>query len=260
MAYSHRPGAFKSHLTGKTYSYQTTGKRQLESKAAAKAQMDSEERAITLAAEQRAGRPVSLREMREGVKEPDMRSIRERVEEEVQHAKRPDGDTTASAFTTRIADLENKLAYTTRKQDRASIERTLVALRDRQAKHTEQVIQQEAMEEMYASVEYKKHLRHAEDVLSRTLQNPTASDSEIVAARQRLKLLRENPGGIEEYRESYERYEAQTKDTLLARQGELERRLADVKAEYPELGIGEGTNGLLEPSTLHPSGEVPADE
>lgn len=255
MAYSLRmnPPRFVNHITGKSYPFDPTGKHGPANKAAAKAKMEEEERAITQAAEQRHGRPLSLRELRDGVKEPDLRTIRERVLEEVTFAQKPDNS--ASPFAKRIADLESKLAFTTRKQDRASIERKLSALRLASEAHDRKIAEQRAFEEMLNSAETQQHIKHAETQLEILLHRPDATDSEIASARQRLKAIRET-GDVSAYRTAWEAYKAQDKEAALAKESELNRRLAEVRAEYEiETGIGEASNGLLEPELLDPTAQ-----
>lgn len=240
MSYSHRPGEFKSHLTGKTYKYETTGKRQKESKAAALAELTADHRAYETAAQQRAGRPVSLREMIHGTSEPETRSIREQVEAEVQHARQP-GES-GNPFVTRITELERQHKFASTTQQRKQIERKLLALHEASDKWDQKRAEQRSMEALLQSAPVARAISHAETVLQRLLADETSSEAEIAEARNRLQYLR-STGQVDEYQAAYEAFEEREKSALATRNAEMEQRLADIRAEY---GIGEASSSLVE--------------
>lgn len=257
MAYSIRADKYISHITKREYPFDPRGPNGRASKAAAKAKMEAEEKAMTEASTQRHGRELSLRETLHGVSEPDTRTIRERVEAEVQHAKRPDEP--ANPYSARIVELERQLKHATRKQDRASIERKLAALQDASTAHDEKAATQKAFNEMMASAEVQKHVQHATTYLERLLLDPQSSEADIIAARNRLAKIKAT-GDVDAYRAEYKAAEATMKDALHQRQADMEAALQQIRAEFGvESGLGEATNNLTSAELLDATGTVPRE-
>jgi hypothetical protein len=244
MSYRIQHNQYVSHLTGKTYPFDPKGQNGRESKAAARRALESDDAKVRAAGEQRHGRELSTRELINGVQEPDTRSIRQRVAEEIQHARKPEEP--ANPYSQRIADLEKQHRFASTAKDKAKIEKRIAVLQAASDQFDTKLGEQRAFEQLLASAPVQKAIAHAQSYLERLLANEQSSEAEIAEARNRLKALQQT-GDVKSYQSAFEAAEAAQKNALAQRAADLEAALEQTRTEY---GVGSGTSMLVESTAL----------
>lgn len=250
MSYTHRQtpthGTFKSLLSGREFTYERYGRNGPASKRAALDQMAAHHREIEASETAKYGRTLSLRERVHGLPAVETRTLREQIEQDAVHHQQP--TMTGNPYSERLATLNKQLLSATRR-DRAKIERRIAVLQDASDRWSEEEASRKAQQELLESLPVKAEIEKAQARLDTLLADPTCSDVEIAEAKLQLDSLKKT-GDVESYRTAKKDTDEKRKELALQRRDEMERRIAEIKAEYMEGGIGEATNNLAESAPI----------
>ncbi|HWB08617.1 MAG TPA: hypothetical protein VG826_05310 [Pirellulales bacterium] len=227
-AYSFRPGRFFNFATKRTYTYDHRDDRDGAKRKAAEAQMTADELAFKNAMQSRASREVSTRELIAGKPATiETRSIREQVEQ--------DGHATAQPLNPSANPWAGALDSARRMIARLPADRSRKAQRVKlyEAKYAEweQARQREREhQETLARPDVVQAIDHASKRVDALQMDPTASQTEIDAARARLQSL-QSTGDVTVYRADTQAADAAKLAHLREQRAQAEATLADLRQQ-----------------------------